>query len=366
MGWTANTATPAVTIPAGTPLGHVRDRRPGHEPGPDGDGDRRRSTVVEDDPTAAADRRASVQLGVEDGLDAVTGRRRVAGRDRPVERDRRLRGRRRSVNGGAVGRDDPATAPQTRRDRARSASCASYGSGCGPSTRPGNWSPWAVGRGADPRLTPSTTAARRSADRGAGRELDARARTRRPSTGSIAARGSTRGLTFTGHGIAVVAPRGPHRGSVDGLHRRRLHQDDRPCGRHDRRQSPGRLHARRSPTAARTPIALRVAGSGPHPLVALDAFVVVRSSRRRDGRRLRECAIVTVPTSPGRVTRGRPADTQRSDHGACDVEGGHPVRTGHHPGQALSRDRVQGHQLQHAPQGGPVADPDEGLVPGRG
>ena len=48
------------------------------------------------------------------------------------------------------------------------------------------------------------------------------------------------------------------------------------------------------------------------------------------------------------------------------MEGGHPVRARHHPGQALSGDRVQGHRLQHAPQGRPVPDPDEDLLPGRG
>ena len=75
-----------------------------------------------------------------------------------------------------------------------------------------------------------------------------------------------------------------------------------------------------------------------------------------------------APGSTGR-RREPPADDRlrqgrQADRGTLDVERGHPVRTGHDPDQALHRDRVRLRDpVQHAPRDGPLADPDEGLVP---
>ncbi len=79
-------------------------------------------------------------------------------------------------------------------------------------------------------------------------------------------------MTFTGHGIAVVAPRSPHRGSakvyIDGVYIRTIFLWSRTTtGRQavfTRWFAGGGSHR----------ITLRVVGSGTHPLFRLDAFVV--------------------------------------------------------------------------------------------
>ena len=133
------------------------------------------------------------------------------------------------------------------------------------------------------------------------------------------------------------------------LRRWRLPHDGRPRVQHDaepagrlRHQLPGYGHAHDPAARPRndgTPDGLARCGRHP-PLTAMSPAPS-----------LRECAIVTVPTPRAGSPGGARGTTRGRHRGTSDVEGGHPVRAGHHPDQALSRDRVQGHQLQHAPQG---------------
>ena len=267
MGWTANTGRLLVAVPAGTPLGH-------YQIGVQATNQGRTATrtidveVVMDDPTAAPPS-ASVQLGSRMMLRRGPGGRRLAGRHRPVERHRRLR--------AAVQPQRRRLEPATALGPTQTHAIVLVGLGnelavpvAGASTRPGNWSPWAR----DPwrsRRTPSTTGAPPSAVTA---WLERR-RTRWPRTRgprrARPARAPGLTMTFTGHGIAVVAPRSPQRGSakvyIDGVYTGRS-----TCGPGRRpvaRPSSPVLRRRRQP-----PITLRVVGSGPHPLFRLDAFVV--------------------------------------------------------------------------------------------
>ena len=290
-----------------------------------------------------------------DGPDDAAGH---ASSGRPAtrsdERDRRLRGCRSSVDGGAVERPSARTAAQRRRGYVASVRRRPTASGSGRVDAAGQLEP--VGRRAPARRRIHPVDDRSSSigvPAAWTRDLDARAPSGRTLTGSGGA-GATLSLAFTGRGIAVVGPQGaqPRRGPRSTS--TASYVDGRSSMRRDRRPARQVAFTRDFPSAARHTITVRVVAA------ARSRYAVLRRlrrpssanvARRCNGSRLPGCAIVTVPTSPGRESRRRSAERTRIDHGACDVEGGHPVRAGHHPGQALSRDRVQGHQLQHAPQG---------------
>ena len=220
MGWTATAARVSVTVPKGTPAGHLQIGVRGTNQG--------RTvvsnlpvTVVNDVPTANAPFRPSA--GRHDGARPPPSPRVVAGGHRPVQPDRR-----------ATRCSAAATAA---RGPARSTRPAPSETTCtlalvrhhlsvprpGASTRPATG---ARGRGADddPRATRSTTAARRSAARGSwiGRQ-QRRARTSRRVIGSTQARRPT-SLTFTGTRRGRRRTDGPEPRHGQGLHRRRLHQ----------------------------------------------------------------------------------------------------------------------------------------------
>ncbi len=112
-------------------------------------------------------------------------------------------------------------------------------------------------------------------DRHGGRWRLARSSTASGHTTHFAkARGASIRRTFTGRAVAIVAPRGPHRGAaqvwVDGVHVRTIHLH------------ASSLHARRvvfarswHGSAAHT-IRLVVLGTAHHPRVDLDAIVILR------------------------------------------------------------------------------------------
>ena len=186
----------------------------------------------------------------------------------------------------------------------------------------------------------------------------ARPRTRRRS-------GASARTTFSGRGVAIVAPVGPTRGSaavyIDGAYRGdgQLPVVDVPEPRRDVLDDV--RHARDAHD--RAPRRRQTAGS----TSTRSSSSVDVAARSRDGRS--GCQPRDIMRSRSCRLAGRPGRTTvtRTCRGARDVEGGHPVRARDHPGQALPGDRVRRHdQLQHAPREGPVADPDEDLVPGRG
>ena len=266
MGWSANTGRLLVAVPAGTPLGH-------YQIGVQATNQGRIATrtidveVVVDDPTAAPPS-ASVQLGSRMMLNAVwadvawpaatdpsSG---IAGYELQSSR-----------NGGAWSPSTALGPTQTHaivlvgletswRFRLRAVDAA------------GHWSPWTLGPVA---FAPHAVDDRSSAiGRSAGwAPAYALAAYERTETGSSSA-GASLTMTFTGHGIAVVAPRSPHRGSakvyIDGVYIRTIFLWSRTTtGRQavfTRWFAGGGSHR----------ITLRVVGSGPHPLFRLDAFVV--------------------------------------------------------------------------------------------
>ena len=365
IGWTANDGQLAVDDPDGRrPLGRYQITRRGHEPGPHRDDDRpgRRRRGPPDREGAPCRAHAGHHAGhVGHHGPGRCGRRppipssAIAGYEVQCERQRRRVGPSRSRVAAAtatsptrlaVRRDVPVPGPRARRRR----QLEPVG---GDRARPAS----------HPRRRPELVGRPQ-------RRTGARARARRPGTATAPARAAT--------GAAIVADvhrprrrpgrarRSPDRGKakvyIDGV----LRRDDQPASRRhrtvgrscsrgyfaERRQAHdharGRRHGR-IPAVSELDALRRLALGG---RTRCDRLAPVRYGDRPDAR---------GPGIPRGDRRGR-----RGRHGTCDVEGGHPVRAGHHPGQALSGDRVQGHQLQHAPQDGPVADPDEGLVPGRG
>ena len=135
----------------------------------------------------------------------------------------------------------------------------------------GNWSAWRV---TDPTRTSVVQDGSSTIDTG-GRWRLARSSTASGHTTHFAkARGASIRRTFTGRAVAIVAPRGPHRGAaqvwVDGVHVRTIHLH------------ASSLHARRvvfarswHGSAAHT-IRLVVLGTAHHPRVDLDAIVILR------------------------------------------------------------------------------------------
>ena len=169
MGWTANSGDASrSTVPTGTPLGHVRDRRSRART--------RAARVTTTVPVNVVERRP----------DRQARRRHVAGHRRRDGHDRRSRSAsswpaatdpssaiagyevQRSANGGAWTRHDrhgrgaPGRRLQPRR------STRSYRFRVRAVDAAGNWSPWADARRPD-RVRPSTIAARRSSYSGRGR-----------------------------------------------------------------------------------------------------------------------------------------------------------------------------------------------------
>ena len=259
--------TPARRGPGRHAAGSLPDRGPGHQPGPNRDEDDRRRGR-----RGRPDGRATERLGparLEDDAQRGAGRT-SPGRPPPT---RRAASPATSCSPAATAVPGVRRPPSARRRRTRS--CWSGwrragGSGCGRSTRPGtgargSWDPWRSHR------TPSTTEAPPSAGRRAGRRRTRSAAYERTETGSSSA-GASLTMTFTGHGIAVVAPRSPHRGSakvyIDGVYIRTIFLWSRTTtGRQavfTRWFAGGGSHR----------ITLRVVGSGTHPLFRLDAFVV--------------------------------------------------------------------------------------------
>jgi hypothetical protein len=84
--------------------------------------------------------------------------------------------------------------------------------------------------------------------------------------------GASLTMTFTGHGIAVIAPRSPQRGAarvyVDGVYVRTIFLWSSSTS------SRQAVFTHGFAGGGSHRIMLRVDGSGPHPLFRLDAFVV--------------------------------------------------------------------------------------------
>jgi hypothetical protein len=80
-------------------------------------------------------------------------------------------------------------------------------------------------------------------------------------------------MTFTGHGIGVIVPRGPTRGAarvyVDGVYAGIIWEWSRTSS------SRQTLFTRAFASGGTHRITLKVIGGGPHPSFRLDAFVVL-------------------------------------------------------------------------------------------
>jgi hypothetical protein len=94
------------------------------------------------------------------------------------------------------------------------------------------------------------------------------------STRHASRAGATAWLSFTGRSVALVAPRGPTRGSariyVDGIYAGTVSTWAATSA------SRQLVFARTWPTAGTHRIEVRVAGTAGHPRVDVDAFLVLR------------------------------------------------------------------------------------------
>ena len=214
-----------VAIPAGTPLGRLRDRGPGRQPGSDRDDDHpgrgRRGRLR----PPRADRGHPAR--VDDVAQLGAGPRRLAGGDRPVERHRRVRG-------PAEPQWWPRGRPRSRSARRRRARVLTVGLRCdvpvpGAGRRRGR-ATGARGPRAPPRSRSIAFDDRSSRDRpiiGPGRARRAHPPTTAPETG-VPRQGHSLRSTSPGTASRSSAPRGPQRGSVEVYHRRRLRPDGHP------------------------------------------------------------------------------------------------------------------------------------------
>ena len=306
MGWTANSGRLSVTIPAGTPLGRLPDRGPGARTRaePD-DGRSRRGRRGRPDRRS----RRSPLVSERRGRDDVTPRVRVAwpAGHGSVERDRRLRGADPAANGGAWS----AATAHRRAQAARSSSSARNEPYAlprpGASTRPATGARGSRAAAPTPS-TPSTTAARRSAIRRVWTPTLERVRVRRGPTRASSSAGASLTMTFTGRGIAVVAPTSPQRGSARSTSTASYVTDDHACGRRPtadrqvvftrtlrRRAARHTHHGPRRRQRDRT----RCSGS---------TRSSSRSSRLANGASLARVRYGDRPDAPGRESPGRSAE----------------------------------------------------------
>ena len=347
IGWTAN-ARPRHghgpdwhAAPARTTSDH------GHEPGPQS---RATVTVMCRRRPPTAKRRRGIRRDRRRTADRpATVRVVVAGRDRSHPARSPATRSQRSTDGGPWGSTIAVAAPTARSTVTPWRFGTTYGSASAPSTAPatGARGP-AAALDPRPRRRRSQLGSREytgvvDADRRLGGIGDDAAPVDQPARDDR--------YTFTGRGIALVAPTSPGRGKVQRVHRWRLRQDRSSLRDRASATPPGRLRAVPSPSGGTHKITLDVTG---RPVTTarsqLDAIRRAAGSRSQRAHACARCAMVTLPTPRAGYPR-RDRRQREVDSGTSDVEGGHPVRAGHHPGQALSRDRVQGHQLQHAPQG---------------
>ena len=243
--------TPARGGPGRHAARSLRDRRPGHQPGPHRDEDDRRrgrrgrpDRRAAESPRLAARRRGWARRGLRRDVawpaatDPSSG---IAGYELQSSR-----------NGGAWSAVDRAAAPTQRTRSCWSGSTRATGSGSGPSTRPGTGA-----RGSRRRRDQHPRRRRpQLVDRpvrGAGRRRRRSRAYRTTDDRLVPAPERSLTMTFTGHGIAVVAPRSAHRGSATGLHRRRRTSGRSSCG-------PGRRPVARSSSPA------DFAGGGTHTI----------------------------------------------------------------------------------------------------
>jgi subtilisin family serine protease len=268
FGWDATTSNLTLTAPPGTPAGRyditasaTNQRRVVSTTIP--------VEIFADLPTVAP-AQTSIQPGVAAGSSAAPARLTwpeatdpsspIAGYEVETNRD-----------GGPWGQTLALDAAQ--REAAYSLELgASYGFRIRAKDRGGNWSPWVETPGATRVLAVDD---RRSAIdyRGAWRRTTHPNALARTLSGSAEVGASAR-LTFTGRGVAIIAPRTRKRGVaevyLDGAMVRRIGLwSSSPVDRHV-------VFARSFPEIGVHTIEWRVAGTGRHPLVELDSFIFMR------------------------------------------------------------------------------------------
>ncbi|OGO52365.1 MAG: hypothetical protein A2Z32_13890 [Chloroflexi bacterium RBG_16_69_14] len=136
----------------------------------------------------------------------------------------------------------------------------------------GHWSPWAVG--AVPMVVHPVDDRSSSISRAGRWARGYSASPFRTTVTGSSRTGDTLTMTFTGHGVAVVGPRNPRRGSakvyIDGVYVKTIFMWSRTGS------SRQVAFTRSFPAGGTHRITLRVVGGGSHPLFRLDAFVVSR------------------------------------------------------------------------------------------
>ena len=136
----------------------------------------------------------------------------------------------------------------------------------------GNWSPWAV-EVASPRIHPTDDRSSRVVRRGTWSKTSTGTAWGGTLSGSGTAGASLR-MAFTGHSVAVVAPRGPGGGQakvyVDGVYLTTLSMESSVS------RARQIVFARDFPTGGTHTIMLVAVERGWHPIFRLDAFVVSR------------------------------------------------------------------------------------------
>ena len=269
MGWTANTTSLQVTIPASTPHGEYDLRVVATNQG------RTDSvvvpfTIVNDDPTALPPV-ASIKTGVRLGTSAAYVRIAWPAATDPsstigayeVET---------SVDGGVWGSTVSTAGTIRQITKTVRFGGSSYRYRVRAQDSAGNWSPWAeavaptriyVVDDRSSSIKYRGTWSRKSYAYAANRTL-----TRSKVPGSRAT------MTFTGRGIAVVAPRTTYRGKmdlyIDGVFVKTLNMRVKPWG------SRWVMFARGWGATGTHTIRLRVRSGSTYPLVELDAFLVYR------------------------------------------------------------------------------------------
>ena len=267
MGWTADSATVALTVPKGTPLGPYTIDVQGANQG------RTTSTtlavdVVQDLPTANPPvlslvagelgwRSIRVRVGWSPATDPTSP---IAGYQ--VEQ----------TTDGTTWVPTSTFGPTQHAATYTLAFDTNYRFRIRAVDTAGNWSPWAVEM-AQPRIHPTDDRSSRVIHRGAWSTSSSGTAWRATLTGSNTAGASLR-MAFTGHSVAVVAPRGPSGGQakvyVDGVY---LSTISMVSSVSTARQI---VFWRDFPTGGAHTITLVAAERGWRPVFRLDAFVVSR------------------------------------------------------------------------------------------
>ncbi len=268
MGWSANTGSVKVTVPKGAATGTYTIGIQGTNQGRTASADLS-VQVVQDFPTAQAPT-VSLIPGVRMGRNVMRVRVVWPAASDPTSAigGYQLQGR---ASGGAW--STAVSRPATTRDAIYSVPFdTNYQFQVRAVDTAGNWSPWVVGTDLI-RAHPVDDRSASVIRRGKWYRYTASSAWNRTVTGSSRPKANLR-LTFTGHDVAVVAPKSKYRGAVrvyvDGVYIRTVSMRTQPLGRR------WVVFTMAFASGGQHTIVLKPKGTGAHPQFRLDAFVVLK------------------------------------------------------------------------------------------